>query len=137
MSQYSEYYDKWIMREVVPYLLKTHFRNMPTSNKDLSEAFWKLMGKNVEIGGKRRWTTGKRGVPYHIDRLTKKHILAEVPTNTTTIGQKNILNINIFINWGLKGKKKLNRLRPNIRKNLSIKKLRNTLAKTHAKKLHH
>ena len=75
------------MREVVPYLLNYHFRNKPTSNKDLTEGFWKLMGKDVKIGGKKRWTTGKTGVPYHIHRLTKAYILAEVPTDENLIGE--------------------------------------------------
>jgi hypothetical protein len=79
-SEYSEYSDKWKMSWVVPYLLESYFGNKPTSNKNLSEAFWRLMGKNVEIGGKKRWTDGKRGVPYHIHRLTNEYILAEVHT---------------------------------------------------------
>ena len=87
MSEYSKYFDKWLMREVVPYLLNYHFRNKPTSNKDLTQGFWTLMGKDVEIGGKKRWTTGKTGVPYHIHRLTNEYILAEVPTDENLIGE--------------------------------------------------
>ena len=87
MSEDSKYFDKWLMREVVPYLLNYHFRNKPTSNKDLTKGFWTLMGKDVEFGGKKRWTTGKTGVPYHIHRLTKKYILAEVPTGKNLIGE--------------------------------------------------
>jgi len=86
MIEYSSYSSKWKMRQVVPYLMKFHFGNRPTSNKDLSEAFWKLMGKNVEMAGKKRWTTGKRGVPYHIHLLKRQFILAEVPSEGQTAG---------------------------------------------------
>jgi hypothetical protein len=80
MIEYSSYSSKWKMHRVVPYLMKFYFGNRPTSNKDLSEAFWKLMGKNVEKAGKKRWTTGKRGVPHQIHLLTPKFILTEVPS---------------------------------------------------------
>jgi len=80
MTEHSSYYDKWKMSWVVAYLMEFYFGNKPTSNKNLSEAFWRLMGKNVEFGGQKRWTDGKRGVPYHIHRLTKEYILAEVPS---------------------------------------------------------
>lgn len=77
MGKHTLYNQKWRMQEVVPYLLKHYFQDRPTSNKELSEAFWKLMGKDVEIYGRLRWTTGKTGVPYQIHRLTKRQILAE------------------------------------------------------------
>ena len=79
MNEYTEYFDRWKLKWVVAYLLQFYFGNKPTSNKNLSEAFWRLMGKNVEIGGKKRWTDGKSGVPYHIHRLISEYILAEVP----------------------------------------------------------
>lgn len=81
MDENTAYNSRWTMQEVVPYLLKHFFGNRPTPNKDLSEAFWKLMGKNVQIYGHRRWTTGKTGVPYNIHRLTRKLILAEAPSD--------------------------------------------------------
>lgn len=75
------------MREIIPYLLKYYFDQKPTSNKELSQAFWKLMGKNVEISGKRRWTTTKYGVPCRIHRLTNEYILAEISTDNNPIGK--------------------------------------------------
>ena len=80
MNEHSIYSGRWKMSWVVAYLMEFYFGDRPTSNKNLSEAFWKLMGKNVEVRGRKGWTDGKRGVPYHIHRLTKEHILAEVPS---------------------------------------------------------
>lgn len=88
MCEYTNYFNKWQMRWVVPYLMKVYFGNKPTSNKKLSEAFWKLMGKNVEIGGKQRWTDGETGVPYQIHRLTNELILAEVPAGDHSISNE-------------------------------------------------
>jgi hypothetical protein len=79
MPEYSETLSKGNLKEVIPYLLKYYFENNPTSNKDLREAFWKLMGKNVEIHRTIRWTDGKRGVPSQIDQLIKDSILTKAP----------------------------------------------------------
>lgn len=86
MNEYSRYFDKWKMSWVVAYLMEFYFENRPTSNKKLSRAFWTLMGKNVEIRGKKGWTDGKQGVPNHIHGLTKQHILAEAPSEDSDAG---------------------------------------------------
>ena len=75
-SGYTHYTKTWKMREVIPYILKHYFKNHPTSNKDLREAFWRLMGKDLDFYGKRRWTSGDKGVPYHIHGLVMQKIIA-------------------------------------------------------------
>jgi hypothetical protein len=68
-GEYTPYSpQEWRLHEVVPYLLKYVFNEKPTSNKELRDAFWQLMGKNLSP---RRWTTKKRGVPYHIHLLVR------------------------------------------------------------------
>ncbi len=67
------------MNVVVAYLLKYYFGNRPTSNKQLSEAFWKLMGKDIYSGKQKIWTSGKYGVPYQIHRKVGFGILQQVP----------------------------------------------------------
>ncbi|GBE17885.1 hypothetical protein BMS3Abin16_00473 [archaeon BMS3Abin16] len=71
---FTKYTDKWNLSEVIPYLLKYYFNNKPTSNNDLRQAFWRLMGKNIRFyeGGLLRWTDGKRGVPMQIHALSKR-----------------------------------------------------------------
>ena len=70
LGAYTHYSpDKWKLHEVIPYLLKYVFKEKPTSNKDLREAFWKLMGRNLRSKGVRRWSTGQSGVPHQIHLL--------------------------------------------------------------------
>ena len=74
MGEYTEYTTEWKLEHVVPYLLKYHFGNKPTTNTELSEAFWKLMGKDLCIEGRQLWSS----VPYEIHQLQKAGILKHV-----------------------------------------------------------
>ena len=64
----SEYSKDWQLSEVTPYLLKYYFKNKPTTNRELREAFWRLMGKNIRFyeKGPLRWTDKPSGVPSQI-----------------------------------------------------------------------
>ncbi len=102
MYEYSGYLYTKNMKWVVPYLLKYYFENKPTTNKKLSEAFWKLMGKNIEVSGKQRWTTGKTGVPNQIHRLVSAYILAVVPSENQFADREYPENVHSYV-LGMKG----------------------------------
>ncbi|MBU4288809.1 MAG: hypothetical protein KKI12_11650 [Proteobacteria bacterium] len=91
MDDHTVYSPKsWRMKWVVPYLLKYYFEKKPTSNKDLREAFWKLMGKDISgPKGKIHWTSKPTGVPSKIHQLVKKGIIAIEPESNREIEYKN------------------------------------------------
>ena len=78
-SKTQKWRMKWKMKWVVPYLLKYYFENKPTSNKNLREAFYKLMSKDI-IGpkGKILWSSKPTGVPSRIHRLVKMGIIIAI-----------------------------------------------------------
>lgn len=80
VAKYTEYTSEWSLDMVISYLLKYYFKNQPTSNKQLSETFWKLMGKDISFDNQIRWSSGKHGVPFRIHRRsTILGILKQVP----------------------------------------------------------
>jgi len=71
--------SQWRLEETIPYLLSYYFKKRPTSNKELREAFWKLMGKDIkDSSGILRWTSTNRGVPSQIHLLTKEKKILEI-----------------------------------------------------------
>lgn len=80
MSNYTRYSPhSWKMKWVIPYLLKYYFENKPTSNKDLREAFYKLMSKDIPgPKGKILWSSKPTGVPSRIHRLVKMGIIIAI-----------------------------------------------------------
>ncbi len=74
MSAYTAYTTEWKLEQVVPYLLKYYFGNHPTTNTELSQAFWTLMGKDLRIGERTLWNQ----VPYQIHLLKESRIVEEV-----------------------------------------------------------
>jgi hypothetical protein len=79
MAEYSKSLSNGNLKEDIPYLLKFYFRNNPTSSRDLSEAFWKLMGKDIKNGKVTRWSSSANGVPHQIHLLVRHGILKDLP----------------------------------------------------------
>ncbi len=75
MGNYTKDTTAWKMSQVVSYLMKYYFGNKPTSNEELSDAFWKVMGKDIFANKQRRWTSGRYGVPYQIHQKVEFGIL--------------------------------------------------------------